>query len=167
MPVETIGISGRTSGTACAIMFEPIKARLASSCSRKGIKRCADTNYLVWSNIHIIQVLRCSENKTGMMPAGDTHAFANSLRNSCTAFAWAITYLSSASAERYSYSSETYGMIAMSRLVLAIILSILFGDAFAGFDQHFPALGIGQRSSRKAWPSNVGSSQAICLMTRR
>ena len=38
MPVATIGGSVTSNGTACRCMLEPIKARLASSCSRKGIK---------------------------------------------------------------------------------------------------------------------------------
>ena len=37
-PVPTIGASGRNKGTACRIMFEPINARLASSCSKNGIR---------------------------------------------------------------------------------------------------------------------------------
>ena len=37
MPVPTIGASGLTSGTAWRCMLDPINARLASSCSRKGI----------------------------------------------------------------------------------------------------------------------------------
>src|SRR5699024_4506288 len=37
MPVPTSGISARSSGTAWRCMFEPMSARLASSCSRKGI----------------------------------------------------------------------------------------------------------------------------------
>ena len=37
MPVPTSGISERSSGTAWRCMFEPMSARLASSCSRKGI----------------------------------------------------------------------------------------------------------------------------------
>ena len=37
MPVPTSGASARTSGTAWRCMFEPINARLASSCSRNGI----------------------------------------------------------------------------------------------------------------------------------
>ena len=41
MPVPTMGASGRISGTAWRCMFEPIKARLASSCSRKGISEAA------------------------------------------------------------------------------------------------------------------------------
>ena len=37
MPVPTTGTSGMRSGTAWRCMFEPISARLASSCSRNGI----------------------------------------------------------------------------------------------------------------------------------
>ena len=36
-PVPTIGDSGLKRGTDCLIMFDPIKALLASSCSKKGI----------------------------------------------------------------------------------------------------------------------------------
>ena len=41
MPVPTIGASHVTSGTAWRIMFDPISARLASSCSKKGIRLAA------------------------------------------------------------------------------------------------------------------------------
>ena len=41
MPVPTIGASVRISGTAWRIMFDPISARFASSCSRKGINAAA------------------------------------------------------------------------------------------------------------------------------
>ena len=37
-PVATIGGSVTSSGTAWRCMFEPISARLASSCSRNGIR---------------------------------------------------------------------------------------------------------------------------------
>ena len=40
-PVPTTGASGWSSGTDCRIMFEPIRARLASSCSRNGIMAVA------------------------------------------------------------------------------------------------------------------------------
>ena len=40
-PVPTTGASGWSSGTDCRIMFEPISARLASSCSRNGIMAVA------------------------------------------------------------------------------------------------------------------------------
>ena len=36
-PVPTTGDSGWSRGTDCRIMFEPISARFASSCSRNGI----------------------------------------------------------------------------------------------------------------------------------
>ena len=41
MPVPTNGDSGFNNGTACLIIFEPIKALLASSFSRNGIKDAA------------------------------------------------------------------------------------------------------------------------------
>ena len=40
-PVPTSGDSACISGTACLIIFEPIRARLASSFSRKGISEAA------------------------------------------------------------------------------------------------------------------------------
>ena len=41
IPVPTSGFSARNTGTACRCIFEPISARLASSCSRNGIKEAA------------------------------------------------------------------------------------------------------------------------------
>ena len=41
MPVPTSGASDWMSGTACFCMFEPMRARLASSFSRKGISEAA------------------------------------------------------------------------------------------------------------------------------
>ncbi len=41
MPVATMGCWVTISGTACRCMFEPIRARLASSFSRKGIMAVA------------------------------------------------------------------------------------------------------------------------------
>ncbi len=41
MPVPTSGASERTSGTAWRCMFAPMSARLASSCSRNGIRAVA------------------------------------------------------------------------------------------------------------------------------
>jgi hypothetical protein len=37
IPVPTSGASQLINGTACRCIFDPIKARLASSCSRNGI----------------------------------------------------------------------------------------------------------------------------------
>ena len=41
MPVPTSGVCERSVGTAWRCMFEPISARLASSCSRNGISEAA------------------------------------------------------------------------------------------------------------------------------
>ena len=41
IPVPTSGFSVLSVGTACLCMFEPMRARLASSCSRKGINAAA------------------------------------------------------------------------------------------------------------------------------
>ena len=41
MPVPMKGASVVSSGTAWRCMFEPMRARLASSCSRKGISAVA------------------------------------------------------------------------------------------------------------------------------
>ena len=41
MPVPTMGASGTSSGTAWRCMLEPIRARVASSFSRKGIMAVA------------------------------------------------------------------------------------------------------------------------------
>ena len=40
-PVPTSGVRGLSSGTAWRCMFEPISARLASSCSRNGMSAAA------------------------------------------------------------------------------------------------------------------------------
>jgi multidrug efflux pump subunit AcrB len=42
IPVPTSGFSARSTGTAWRCMFEPINARLASSCSRNGISAAAE-----------------------------------------------------------------------------------------------------------------------------
>ena len=45
IPVPTSGDSGINKGTACLCMFDPIKERFTSSCSKKGIIAAAtDTN---------------------------------------------------------------------------------------------------------------------------
>ena len=47
IPVPTTGASVIISGTACLCMFEPIRARLASSFSRKGIILVATENTIL------------------------------------------------------------------------------------------------------------------------
>ena len=41
IPVPTSGACALSVGTACRCIFDPIRALLASSCSRKGIKAAA------------------------------------------------------------------------------------------------------------------------------
>ena len=41
IPVPTNGARACSSGTPCRCMFDPINARLASSCSRKGMRDAA------------------------------------------------------------------------------------------------------------------------------
>ena len=41
MPVPTIGADERSNGTAWRCMFDPIRARFASSCSKNGISDAA------------------------------------------------------------------------------------------------------------------------------
>ena len=63
MPVPTIGDSGSRSGTAWRCMFEPIRARLASSCSRNGMSAVAtDTTCLGLTSMYSIWPGRASGN---------------------------------------------------------------------------------------------------------
>ena len=63
MPVPTMGDSGSSSGTAWRCMFEPIRARLASSCSRNGMSAVAtDTTCLGLTSMYSICCGRASGN---------------------------------------------------------------------------------------------------------
>ena len=53
-PVPTIGASVLSNGTACLIIFEPINALFASSCSKNGIKDAAiDAIWLGATSINV------------------------------------------------------------------------------------------------------------------
>ena len=56
MPVPMYGASARTSGTACFCMFAPIRARLASSCSRNGISAVRDRHDLLRRHVHVVDL---------------------------------------------------------------------------------------------------------------
>ena len=58
MPVPTSGASGTSSGTAWRCMFEPIRARLASSCSRNGISDAATDDHLLRRHVHVLDLVR-------------------------------------------------------------------------------------------------------------
>ena len=61
MPVPTIGDSGSRSGTAWRCMFEPMSARLASSCSRNGMSAVAtETTCLGETSMYSIWPARAS-----------------------------------------------------------------------------------------------------------
>ena len=61
MPVPISGASGFSSGTAWACMFEPISARLASSCSRNGISAVVTDQIWVGETSISVDVLRRHE----------------------------------------------------------------------------------------------------------
>ena len=55
MPVPMYGASARTSGTAWRCMLEPMRARLASSCSRNGMRAAAtDTSWSGATSMYVI-----------------------------------------------------------------------------------------------------------------
>ena len=58
IPVPISGGSGFSSGTAWRCMFEPIRARLASSCSRNGIRAVATDQIWVGETSISVHLLR-------------------------------------------------------------------------------------------------------------
>ena len=66
MPVPISGASVLSSGTAWRCMFEPISARLASSCSRNGIIAVGDGPDLLRRDVHQVDVL----GRDGLVVAG-------------------------------------------------------------------------------------------------
>ena len=57
IPVPTMGDSGSSSGTAWRCMFEPIRARFASSCSRNGISAVATRHDLLGADVHVLDLI--------------------------------------------------------------------------------------------------------------
>jgi hypothetical protein len=90
MPVPTSGFSARSVGTAWRCMFEPISARLASSCSRNGISEaatetiCFGETSMYWtsSGAFIVNSFMCRQ---------DTRASVSLPSSSSVALAWAMT----------------------------------------------------------------------------
>ena len=107
MPVPTRGASERNKGTAWRCMFAPIRARLASSFSRNGMRPAAtdtscdgDTSISVMSSGFCIVVSpadrHCTKFSVNLPVLGSTGAFA-----------WAMTWGSSCNAVKYSTSLTT------------------------------------------------------------
>jgi hypothetical protein len=93
IPVPTSGTSGFSSGTAWRIMFDPINARLASSCSRNGINDAAIE--AIWLGATSIRSIWCDpqlDNQPDNAPlrfVGNIAVFSNGctcLRNNLVFF---------------------------------------------------------------------------------
>src|SRR5579885_1324605 len=117
MPVPTKGASARSSGTAWRCMFEPINARFASSFSRNGIRLAAtDTNCFGLTSMYSIS----SRGFSTKLPACRALHRSGAIRpfSSSSTFAWAMMYLSSSQADRYSqWASHSAGCFFAQRLV--------------------------------------------------
>ena len=106
IPVPTRGFSARRVGTAWRCMFEPMRARFASSCSRNGMSAAAteticrgDTSmYCTPSRGDRVNSFRCRQ---------VTRSSMNRPSPSRGALAWAMTNCPSSIADRYSIRSVT------------------------------------------------------------
>ena len=107
IPVPTNGLFDTSKGTACLCMFEPIKALLASSFSKKGIKAAA-TDTSCFGETSIISIF--SGLAKPISPAFRTGISSPSKLLSFLSFAlaWAIVYLPSSIADIYSTVSVTF-----------------------------------------------------------
>ena len=98
-PVPTSGFSALKTGTAWRCMFEPIKALLASSCSRKGINEAAiDTT--CWGDTSIKSILSGDISSNSLACLTATKSSTNLLFLSNMTFAWAITCSASSIADK-------------------------------------------------------------------
>ena len=88
IPVPTMGDSVITSGTAWRCMLEPIKARLASSCSRKGIKAVA-TLTVCLGETSMYSIRLTSATRKRFLVRAVVRSSVNWLWASNGAFAWA------------------------------------------------------------------------------
>src|SRR6188472_4090117 len=105
-PVPTSGFSARRQGTAWRCMLEPISARLASSCSRNGMSEAATDT--IWDGAtSMYSILSEVERVNSLRWRHDTSSSTNLPTLSSSALAWAMTYLPSSMADRYSMSLET------------------------------------------------------------
>ena len=104
MPVPTTGASVLSSGTAWRCMFEPMSARLASSCSRNGIIAVAtdqicsgETSMRSTSSADTVTYwpacVRQTTSSPMSLPLSSSSAFACAMRScsSCVASRWTIS----------------------------------------------------------------------------
>ena len=108
MPVPTSGGSVLRSGTAWRCMFEPIRARLASSCSRNGIRAVA-TDQICSGDTSIRSTSLGAARMNS--PSRERHVTCGPLSlplfGSISALAWAMTFCSSSLASRWTILSVT------------------------------------------------------------
>ena len=107
IPVPISGASVFNSGTAWRCMLEPISARLASSCSRKGIIAVATDQ--ICSGETSIRSTSTGSTST-YWPACVRHSTVSAVilpLASTSVFAWAIIFVSSCVASRWRISSVT------------------------------------------------------------
>ena len=101
MPVPTSGASAITSGTAWRCMFEPISARLASSCSRNGIIAVATETIWRGGDVHVVDLDAGDVLDLAALASGPGRGPRRSVPSAFSgAFAWAMTCSSSSSAVR-------------------------------------------------------------------
>ena len=104
MPVPTSGASERSSGTDCRCMFAPIRARLASSCSRNGIIAVA-TDTVCRGETSMYSTSSGGTWSTSPEPLRRTSTRLSvkaPVADPARALAWAMTNRFSSSAVRYS-----------------------------------------------------------------
>ena len=166
MPVPTIGLSGSRSGTAWRCMFEPIRARFASSCSRNGISAVAtETTCLGLTSMYSIWSGRASGNVSRKRLG--TRSATKWPCASSGAFAWATTCSSSSSAGQIvdvvgDHRADREG----ERLLAGELLLGLGGEPLALLEHDLAALG-GRRRLRPRTSRRAGSSWAIERLTLR
>ena len=89
-PVPTSGASRTSRGTAWRCMFEPISARLASSCSRNGISAVA-TETICFGDTSIISISSGGASSNSPLRRAETFWEVNFPAASSAVFAWAMT----------------------------------------------------------------------------
>ena len=108
MPVPISGDSVFSSGTAWRIMFEPMSARLASSCSRNGISEVPTDQ--IWSgetSISSTSLGATSDSSPSRERQVTLGPRSLPVLKSISALAWAIVRSSSWVASRWTTSSVT------------------------------------------------------------
>ena len=100
-PVPTSGACGIISGTACRCMFAPISARLASLCSRNGIRAVATDTICAGATSMNSTSFGTAVTASPRLERQRTLSFRNlPVFTSTGSEAWAIVYWASSAASR-------------------------------------------------------------------